>query len=93
MEQIKSQSNPIITDKIINFAANAFTAENENSVQNALDETTQPAPQPPQPVQGPAPMSPQPSFRQVVPNQQTIKQEGNATAPMPRPAVTTFNDA
>jgi hypothetical protein len=93
MEQIKSQSNPIITDKVINFAANAFTAENENSVQKALDETVQPAPQVPQPPQGPAPVSPQPTFRQTVPNQQAIKQEGNATAPMPRPAVTPYTDA
>lgn len=93
MEQIKQQSNPIITDKIINFAANAFTAENNNSVQNALAETQQPAPQVPPTPTGPAPMSPQPNFRQVVPNQQAIKQEGNATAPMPRPAVTPFNDA
>jgi ABC-type multidrug transport system fused ATPase/permease subunit len=93
MEQIKSQSNPIITDKVINFAANAFTAENENSVQNALNETVQPAPQVPQPPQGPAPVSPQPTFRQTVPNQQAIKQEGNATAPMPRPAVTPYTDA
>lgn len=93
MEQIKQQSNPIITDKIINFAANAFTAENSNSVQNALAETQQPAPQVPPTPTGPAPMSPQPNFRQVVPNQQAIKQEGNATAPMPRPAVTPFNDA
>lgn len=92
MEQIKQQSNPIITDKIINFAANAFTEENNQSVQNALAETSQPA-APTAPVQGPAPISPQPNFRQVVPNQQQIKQNGNATAPMPRPAVTPFNDA
>ena len=93
MEQIKQQSNPIITDKIINFAANAFTAENTNSVQNALAETQQPAPQVPPAPTGATPMSPQPNFRQVVPNQQNIKQAGNATAPMPRPAVTPFNDA
>ena len=93
MEQIKQQSNPIITDKIINFAANAFTAENSNSVQDALAETQQPAPQVPPAPTGPAPVSPQPNFRQVVPNQQNIKQAGNATAPMPRPAVTPFNDA
>lgn len=92
MEQIKQQSNPIITDKIINFAANAFTEENNQSVQNALAETAQPA-APTAPVQGPAPASPQPNFRQAVPNQQQIKQNGNATAPMPRPAVTPFNDA
>ena len=55
MEQIKQQSNPIITDKIINFAANAFTAENSNSVQDALAETQQPAPQVPPAPTGPAP--------------------------------------
>jgi hypothetical protein len=96
MEQIKQQSSPIITDKVINFAANAFTDENNQSVQNALAETNQPAApaEPTQaPAQGPAPTSPQPNFRQAVPNQQQIKQNGNATAPMPRPAVTTFDDA
>lgn len=96
MEQIKQQSNPIITDNVINVAANAFVDENNQSVQNALAETNQPI-TPPQaaqpPVQGPAPTSPQPNYRQVVPNQQQIRQNGNATAPMPRPAVTPFNDA
>jgi hypothetical protein len=92
MEQIKQQSNPIITDKIINFAANAFTEENNQSVQNALAETN-PPPAQPVPVQTAAPTSPQPNFRQAVPNQQQVKQDGNTTAPMPRPAVTTFNDA
>jgi hypothetical protein len=92
MEQIKQQSNPIVTDKVINFAANAFTDENNRSVQNALAETNQPV-APTEPAQGQAPTSPQPDFRQAVPNQQQIKQNGNATAPMPRPAVTPFNDA
>jgi hypothetical protein len=92
MEQIKQQSNPIITDKIINFAANAFTEENNQSVQNALAETN-PPPAQPVPVQTAAPTSPQPNFRQAVPNQQQVKQDGNTTAPMPRPAVTPFNDA
>lgn len=96
MEQIKQQSNPIITDNVINVAANAFADENNQSVQNALAETNQPVapPQAPQPpVQGPAPVSPQPNFRQAVPNQQQIKQSGNTTAPMPRPAVTPYTDA
>lgn len=92
MEQIKQQSNPIITDKIINFAANAFTEENNQSVQNALAETN-PPPAQPVPVQTAAPTSPQPNFRQAVPSQQQVKQDGNTTAPMPRPAVTPFNDA
>lgn len=93
MEQIKQQSNPIITDKIINFAANAFSDENNQSVQEALNETGAPPAQPAPMGTGPAPMSPQPTFRQAVPNEQNIKQMGNTQAPIPRPAATPFNDA
>lgn len=91
LEQIKQQSNPVITDKIINLAANAFSDENNQSVQEALAETGTPPAQPA--PTGPAPVSPQPTFRQAVPNQQNIRQMGNSQAPMPRPAVTPFNDA
>lgn len=85
--EIEHQSNPIITDRIINMAANAFSAENDASVQEALAESGAP------PVPNtPAPQNTTP-FTQAVPNQQDIKQAGNVTAPMPRPAVTPFNDA
>lgn len=91
IEEIKSTSNPIITDNIINMGANAFSDENNKSVQSALAETGTPPAQP-APVQAPAPQQGAP-FNAAVPHQQNIKQTGNATAPMPRPAVTPFNDA
>lgn len=89
LEEIKSQSNPLITDPLINEGADSFTDKNTRSVQETLDETNQPAPQPnitPLPNTGTG-------FSQAVPHQQNIKQEGNVTAPAPRPAVTPFNDA
>lgn len=91
IEEIKNTSNPIITDNIINMGANAFSDENNKSVQSALAETGTPPAQP-APVQAPAPQQGAP-FNAAVPHQQNIKQTGNATAPMPRPAVTPFNDA
>lgn len=85
--EIEHQSNPIIADRIINMAANAFSEENDASVQEALAESGAP------PVPNtPAPQNTAP-FTQAVPNQQDVKQAGNVTAPMPRPAVTPFNDA
>lgn len=39
LETIKSQSNPIITDEVINMASNAFAEENAKSVQSALQQT------------------------------------------------------
>ena len=78
---------------IVQFKDVTRTYMTGDHVQNALAETQQPAPQVPPTPTGATPMSPQPNFRQVVPNQQNIKQAGNATAPMPRPAVTPFNDA
>lgn len=92
LEQIRQESNPIITDNIINMGANAFTEENSQSVQSALAETNVPLAQPSQMPIAPSNPSPQP-FNKTVPHEQEIKQGGNATAPMPRPAVTTFNDA
>lgn len=91
IEEIKNTSNPIITDNIINMGANAFSDENNKSVQSALAETGTPPAQP-APVPAPAPQQGAP-YNAAVPHQQNIKQTGNATAPMPRPAVTPFNDA
>jgi hypothetical protein len=85
--EIEHQSNPIIADKIINMAANAFSAENDVSVQEALAESGAP------PVPNTATPPNVTPFQQAVPNQQDVRQAGNATAPMPRPAVTPFNDA
>lgn len=39
LETIKSQSNPILTDEVINMASNAFAVENAKSVQSALQQT------------------------------------------------------
>lgn len=91
IEEIKNTSNPIITDNIINMGANAFSDENNKSVQNALAETGTPPAQP-APMPTPAPQQSAP-YNAAVPHQQNIKQTGNSTAPMPRPAVTPFNDA
>ena len=90
IEEIKNTSNPIITDNIINMGANAFSDENNKSVQNALAETGTPPGQT-APMPTPAPQESAP-YNAVVPHQQNIKQTGNSTAPMPRPAVTPFND-
>ena len=92
LEQIRQESNPIITDNIINMGANAFTEENSNSVQQALAETNVPVVQPAQVPVAPSNPSPQP-YNKTVPHEQDIKQGGNVTAPAPRPAVTPFNDA
>lgn len=48
VQEIKENSNPILTDKVINIASNAFAEENAKSVQSALDESgaTDPIPQP-----------------------------------------------
>lgn len=87
IEEIKDTSNPIITDNIINMGANAFSDENDKSVQNALQESGAP----------PVPAAPEPTvpqgepYRRVVPKQQDIKDIDNIR--MPRPAVTPFNDA
>ena len=87
IEEVKQESNPIITDNIINMGANAFSDENDKSVQSALQESGAP----------PVPVAPEPTvpqgepYRQVVPKQQDIKDIDNIK--MPRPAVTPFNDA
>lgn len=91
LEEIQQTDNPMLTNNIINLATNAFSEENAKSVASALAETTQQVPQP-QPTGVPAQRSPQP-YESAVPNQQEIKQMANTTAPAPRPAVTTFNDA
>ena len=87
IEEVKQESNPIITDNIINMGANAFYDENDKSVQNALQESGAP---PVPVVQEPAVPQGEP-YRQVVPKQQDIKDIDNVK--MPRPAVTPFNDA
>jgi hypothetical protein len=88
IEEIKTESSPIISDNIINEGANAFADENAQSVQSALDETNQPPPNvTPMPGQQTA------GFNQTVPHEQTVRQNSNVTAPAPRPAVTPFNDA
>ena len=92
LEQIRQQSDPLITDQIINLGANAFTEENNQSVQSALAETNVPVQQPVNQPVAPSNPSPQP-FNKTVPHEQDLNQTANATAPMPRPAVTTFNDA
>lgn len=89
VEEIKQQSAPLISDTLINAGANAFSEENAKSVQNALDETNQP-PANVMPIQATQQVS---GYNQTVPHEQNIKQNGNITAPAPRPAVTPFNDA
>jgi hypothetical protein len=88
IEEIKTESTPLISDQIINEGANAFADENNRSVQEALAETAQPAPNVvPMPNQQAA------GYNATVPHEQVVKQNSNVTAPMPRPAVTPFNDA
>lgn len=87
IEEVKQENSPIITDNIINMGANAFSDDNDKSVQNALQESGAP----------PVPVAPEPTvpqgepYRQVVPKQQDIKDIDNVK--MPRAAVTPFNDA
>ena len=80
LEQIKYQSSPLLSDSVINLAANAFSEENAKSVQSALDQTNVPLATPQQQQNG-------------VPLTGVQKQMSNVMAPAPRPAVTTFNDA
>ena len=94
LEQIKSQDSPLLTNNVLNLASNAFSEENAKSVANALATTGQqfnPIQQPQQPNSvGPITRNPQPvQLSQIQPQQQMA----NVTAPAPRPAVTTFNDA
>lgn len=87
LNDIKAESVPLISDERINTALNLFADENAKSVENALSETTQQISQPTLPDNAVP-------FQQAVPNQQQAdKQIVNTTAPAPRPAVTTFNDA
>ena len=80
LEQIKYQSSPLLSDSVINLAANAFSEENAKSVQSALDQTNVPLATPQQQQNG-------------VPLTGVQKQMSNVMAPAPRPAVNTFNDA
>jgi hypothetical protein len=89
LDEIQQESNPIITDKIINLGANAFTEENNQSVQTALAETQQTVPV----QQAPVAKAPAPQVPQVNQPRQTPAQAANVNAPAPRPAVTPFNDA
>ena len=89
LEQIQQESNPLITDKLINLGANAFADENNQSVQTALAETQQTVPV----QQAPVAKAPAPQVPQVNQPRQTPGQAANVTAPAPRPAVTPFNDA
>ncbi len=87
LNDIKAESTPLISDERINNALNLFADENAKSVESSLAETAQP----PAPVSQPDNSIP---FQQAVPHQQqAAKQTVNTTAPAPRPAVTTFNDA
>lgn len=86
--QIESEDTPILTDKLLNTAANIFSEENAHSVQNALAETMQPVQQPAVPQQQPTV-----PFAQAVPHEQKLKPVGTPAMPTARPAVTTFNDA
>lgn len=52
VNEIKESSDPIITDKVINIASNAFSEENAKSVQSALDESGASAPPEPAPQLG-----------------------------------------
>jgi hypothetical protein len=89
LEQIQQESNPLITDKLINLGANAFTEENNQSVQTALAETQETVPV----QQAPVAKAPAPQVPQVNQPRQTPAQAANVNAPAPRPAVTPFNDA
>ena len=89
LEQIQQESNPLITDQLINLGANAFTEENNQSVQTALAETQQTVPV----QQAPVAKAPAPQVPQVNQPRQTPAQAANVNAPAPRPAVTPFNDA
>ena len=88
LEEIKSEGQPLISDAIINAGANAFSDENNRSVQSALEETdAQPGNTVPMPGQSGT------GYNTVVPNQQNIRQISNVTGPAPRPAVTPYTDA
>lgn len=81
MNEIQQQSSPILADRIINMAANSFSDENAQSVQQALSETAQPVQRP----QTPQFTVSSPNPTQVQNPPQNIYQ--------PKPVVTVFNDA
>ena len=93
LEQIKQQDTPMLTDNILNLAANSFAAENAKSVASALAETGQDIVPPSQPNGMPASRSPQPTPIQNPTMTPADRQMVNTNAPAPRPAVTVFNDA
>lgn len=90
LEQIKQQDTPMLTNNILNLAANSFSEENAKSVASALQETGQQIAPPTQPSGMPSVRSPQPA---PVAMTQADRQMTNINAPAPRPAVTVFNDA
>ena len=51
IEEIKSSDTPIIASNVINTSANAFADENDKSVSEALQSTSQPIATPTQPPQ------------------------------------------
>lgn len=81
VNEIQQQSSPILADSLINMAANSFSDENAQSVQQALSETAQP-------VQRPQ----TPQFTVSSPNQTQV-QNPMPNNFQPKPAVTVFNDA
>lgn len=90
LEQIKQQDAPMLTNNILNLAANSFSEENAKSVASALQETGQQIAPPTQPSGMPSVRSPQPV---PVAMTQADRQMANINAPAPRPAVTVFDDA
>ena len=90
LEQIKQQDAPMLTNNILNLAANSFSEENAKSVASALQETGQQIAPPMQPSGMPSVRSPQPV---PVAMTQADRQMANINAPAPRPAVTVFDDA
>ena len=81
VNEIQQQSSPILADSLINMAANSFSDENAQSVQQALSETAQP-------VQRPQ----TPQFTVSSPNQTQV-QNPPQNIYQPKPAVTVFDDA
>lgn len=81
VNEIQQQSSPILADSLINMAANSFSDENNQSVQQALAETAQP-------IQRPQ----TPQFTVSSPNQTQV-QNPPQNIYQPKPAVTVFDDA
>lgn len=93
LEQIKQQDTPMLTDNILNLAANSFAAENAKSVASALAETGQAIVPPSQPNGIPFSRNHRPTPVNNPTMTPADRQMANVNAPAPRPAVTVFDDA